>query len=545
MLFRRPAMPYLSFADLIRHRVPLSAPEAAALTLAVARVLDVRRDGECGLHVPGDDRLLLSNTGDVTFGGVEPSTEQEEIAGLASLLRRLLQLDTPGVRDRRGRVPGGLLVLLARALRQIDLGPPTRDEFLTALIRFAGLHERSAAALAVVFWRAAGLRPGLFGKQKALGLLPPARDTGLAERRQHGPPASELRRALRDLERELYERPGGVRGSREPRRRERRAAVAAALIGAMLIAILAGGGALNHVPDGAETIAPEASEEKVLIEPIEEERPAPIGESSLRSVPMVTPALVGSDVFSPSFGPRGQTIYFHAGRTAAPLMRATVEANGTVAGITKLLDDGATNYHVTVSPDGRLIAYDSDRDGVRSVYIAGADGRYPRRISGSGYAAVPSWSPDGRRVAFVRAEPRRPAVWNIWVAEVAGGALRRITAHKVGQRWGASWFPDGRRLAYSHEEQLVIADLQTGGATVIASPRRGRLVRTPAVSPDGSRVVFQVHGDGMWMLDVTRMRLRRILPDPSAEEFVWSPNGRTVAYHARSRDGWGVWKVDL
>jgi hypothetical protein len=47
------------------------------------------------------------------------------------------------------------------------------------------------------------------------------------------------------------------------------------------------------------------------------------------------------------------------------------------------------------------------------------------------------------------------------------------------------------------------------------------------------------------MLDVRRMRLRRIIEDPSAEEFVWAPNGRSVAFHARTRDGWGVWKADL
>ncbi len=41
------------------------------------------------------------------------------------------------------------------------------------------------------------------------------------------------------------------------------------------------------------------------------------------------------------------------------------------------------------------------------------------------------------------------------------------------------------------------------------------------------------------------MTLRRILPDPSAEEFVWAPNGRTIAYHARSGDGWGVWTIGV
>ena len=39
--------------------------------------------------------------------------------------------------------------------------------------------------------------------------------------------------------------------------------------------------------------------------------------------------------------------------------------------------------------------------------------------------------------------------------------------------------------------------------------------------------------------------VRRILSDPSAEEFVWAPNGRTIAYHARNGEGWSVWTIEI
>jgi Tol biopolymer transport system component len=182
---------------------------------------------------------------------------------------------------------------------------------------------------------------------------------------------------------------------------------------------------------------------------------------------------------------------------------------------------------------------------VRGVYVASADGATPRRISGSGYAAVPSWSPDGTRVAFVRAEPARPRVWNIWIADVRSGRRERVTEHSVGQPWGASWFPDGRRLAYSLEDRLMVADLETGMSTGYRSPRAGRLVRTPAVSPDGRRVVFQVQRDGVWLLDLQRARMRRILADATAEEFVWSPEGDAIAYHARRDGSYGLWRLTI
>ena len=156
------------------------------------------------------------------------------------------------------------------------------------------------------------------------------------------------------------------------------------------------------------------------------------------------------------------------------------------------MNDGARNYHVRASPDGSRIAFDSDRDGERAVYVATRDGGDLRRVSGPGYAAVPTWSPDSARLAFIRAEPGRPRVWNVWTAEVATTELRRLTSHSVGQAWGGSWFPDNRRLAYSHEDRLLVLDTISGDERVFPTPVKGSLVRTPAVSPDGRSVVFQV-----------------------------------------------------
>jgi hypothetical protein len=537
-------MPHLSFSELVKHHVPLSAAEAVQLTLAVAHLLDARRIKDPALQVPGDDFILLGNTGQVTFTTVDRSTDPDASRALAALTRRLLQLDDSAAGDGRGRVPGGLLILLARALREIDLPAPTCDEFRAALARFAGDEVSPAATLSTVFWRAASVRPAR-RKRKMLGLLPARAPGAESDRRSHGLSRTELRRAIRDLEREVFERPEPEIGETGPgplpprwklQLRDPRAAVAGALVGAMLVAIIAGSGMLDRAP-GADV--PAISERLTGRDRELLADPAP------RSIPLLTRSLVGNDVFSPSFDPRGAAIYFHAGRDGSPLMRAAMTENGTVAGVTKLLDDGAANYHVTMSPKGAMIAFDSDRDGMRGVYVADADGRNARRISGAGYASVPSWSPDGERIAFVKAEPGRDRVWNVWLASPGGRTLRRVTSHRVGQPWGASWFPDGRRLAYSREEQLVILDLETRRSTIVTSPRSGHLVRTPAVSPDGSRVVFQVHRDGAWMLEVPRMMVRRILPDPSAEEFVWAPNGRTIAYHARSSEGWGVWTIEI
>ena len=260
-----------------------------------------------------------------------------------------------------------------------------------------------------------------------------------------------------------------------------------------------------------------------------------------QSVPLETPG-IHLPVFSPSFDSRGGAMFFHVGRAPqAQLVEARLGPADELVQITALTSDGSQNYHARLSPDGTQVAFDSDRDGERAVYIAQRDGSRLRRVSGAGFAAIPTWSPDGSMLAFVRGEAARPHVWNLWVLEVASNRLERFTSHRYGQLWGASWFPDGRRVCYSHEGSLYVLDLTNGDRQQFDSPIAGRMVRTPAVSPDGGRIVFQVQRNGVWLLELADRSMRRILTDASAEEFTWDPPGRRVAYHSRRDGRWRIW----
>jgi Tol biopolymer transport system component len=249
--------------------------------------------------------------------------------------------------------------------------------------------------------------------------------------------------------------------------------------------------------------------------------------------------------FSPSFASNGSALFFHSGRStdAHSALEAAPLADPDL-GVMTIVDDGAKNYHVQPSPDGTRVAFDSDRDGERGVYVAYRDGSGVRRVSGAGYAAVPTWSPDGRRLAFIRGETDRPRVWNLWLLDLASGASRRLTAFRYGQTWSASWFADGRRICYTHEDRLIVANLDTGATREFASPVAHALVRTPAVSPDGGHVIFQVARSGAWMIDLADGSMRQVLADPTAEEFAWSPDGRRVAFHSRRDGQWSIWLLD-
>jgi hypothetical protein len=490
----------VSLAELASAQIRLRPAEAVALVAEICRqnlahILP-------GIPSPGVIRLLRDG-GIAIEGPVRAS--HDDVAGAAALLNTLL----PGFEAApEFRASGALRLLIARAQRTLDLPPfESLEDFTVALARFSAADARETVAALFKAWEDASV----------------ASDRALPSRPE----------------------PVFMAAALEPQRESRvvpRVAWAAAVAGLLALSAFTGWKwtdsrmreaapvpAPIEVPAVVATGGPAAPvEEKDPIEPA-------LGRSA---------RVIRASAYSPAFGPDA-ALYFHEQHGAASVLKvAHTAGSGEIINVSSIVDDASLNFHPRPSPDGSRIAFDSDRDGTRGVYVGAADGSGVIKISGSGYAAVPSWSPDGTRLAFVRAEPDAPKVWNVWTAAADGSQLQRRTHHRVGQTWGASWFPDNRRIAYSVETHLVVLDLQSGVRTTFASPIAGRLLRTPAVSPDGRRIIFQVHREGVWLLDVRTRQMQRVLADPTAEEFTWTPDGRRVAFHSRRSGQWSVWMME-
>ena len=530
----------LPLAELCAGRVRLQPEHVSAIVrracLSTAALTVTPLDGSVTPFGPA--HVWLDRTGHVHLApGVWPT-----VRDLGALLEHLL-----GEVRRQGtaRMPPGLLIAAARATGKIDAAPlPSADALARALARFDPPDPDTA--LRELFESASVPSPAVVAAPAPLA-MPPRTSVNSRPRRfaaallGSAAFAGGIAAAL-----VLQPAPGPqptdetevtvTRSSdREPRRTastRRSTAPASSRVP-------------TRAPSSGSAAGPQADRHAAPRAPAAPARIAPPVDRAITSAaarPLIEPASIDADAaFSPSFDSRGTAVFFHAqsGSTSA-LKRAERDESGVLHVVT-VVDDAAKNYHVQVSPDGRSVAFDSDRDGVRGVYVANVDGSNVRRVSGPGYAAVPTWSGDGERLAFLRAETNKPRVWNLWVKDLRGGEMRRLTSHAYGQVWGGSWFPDGRRLAYSHEDRLVLIDLETGRAVSYASPRKGHLVRTPAVSPDGRWIIFQVFRDGAWLLDLDTGVMTRALDDPSAEEFTWTPDGRRVAFHSRRSGEWGLW----
>jgi Tol biopolymer transport system component len=535
----------VSLVELLDTAGPLSASDAAAIVVALCRTVPV--DDAVGVakqQLRATD-VWLERTGRVHLGpGLMPSVPE-----LGQLLEQLLARIRE---DRSAHFPPGLVMIAARATGRIDMAPfPSREALAAALLRFAP--PDTDAVMKALYESAESARaPSSSTDPDSLASFAAESDVGVVDDYEYQPPATVPAGATAE----------SLDASVRRRRDWRVPAAAAAAVLSLAVGYAAGllfvqTRGNTRITDATDVIVSPSAGDTRRTAPSKprtapaERAPAPtprVARSAAsrkelnRPQPLIDATQAGSDkAYSPSFAPDGSAIFFHAETAAGSALKRAEPGERGVLHVVTILNDSAKNYHVQLSPDGKSVAFDSDRDGVRGVYVARADGTGVRRVSGEGYAAVPTWSPDGRRLALLRAENDRPSVWNLWLLDLASGEMTRLTRYRYGQVWGGAWFPDGRRLAYSHEDRLILLDPGTGRATSHASPIKGRLVRTPAVSPDGRWIIFQVFRDGAWLLNVETGSMQRVLDDASAEEFTWDPGGNRVAFHSRNRGGWGLW----
>ncbi len=244
---------------------------------------------------------------------------------------------------------------------------------------------------------------------------------------------------------------------------------------------------------------------------------------------------------SPTWSPDGKEIAFAKNRECGTQITVVSLEDGRLRTVT----DG---YGVLPdwSPDGRTILYRS-LDGFSVVPEQGGKSLLLRSDDGD-MGAV--WSPDGRIIAFVHGLVPYQDVGTgghyystMYAMNPDGSGVRRLLGHSCNPGT-PSWSPDGRRLAFSCDSGIYAMRLTTGKLTLIEDWVYSEPVVT-SWSPDGRQIavgygrveIFPVDGSGT---------VRELHAWDSVTDVAWSPNGRQIAFVVA---GWGprvngLWVID-
>ncbi|WP_246027492.1 amidohydrolase family protein [Novosphingobium umbonatum] len=144
-----------------------------------------------------------------------------------------------------------------------------------------------------------------------------------------------------------------------------------------------------------------------------------------------------------------------------------------------------TSYAVAVSPDGQWLAFDLQG----SLWVMPAKGGEAKRISDYfNDAHLPTWSPDGSRIAYYAF---RDGNYDLWTAKADGSEARQLTQGTYDDR-EPSWSPDGKSIAFASERgggyDIWTIDLASGALTQLT--KGAREDRAPAWSADSATIVF-------------------------------------------------------
>ena len=188
----------------------------------------------------------------------------------------------------------------------------------------------------------------------------------------------------------------------------------------------------------------------------------------------------------------------------------------------------------TWSPDGRRIAYGGYDNGRSAVYMLDLDsGKTTRLISERGINGSPAWSPDGSTLAVTLSFGHNP---DIYFIDLASGTRRRVTTDP-GIETEVSWAPDGKSIAFTSDRGGVarVYTMSVDGSSLRQLPAYGKQTSNPSFSPDGKAIAVVVDQGGdsrIGLLHLDTGSFEFISGGPRDEKPSFAPNGAMLIYAA-------------
>jgi Tol biopolymer transport system component/DNA-binding winged helix-turn-helix (wHTH) protein len=206
------------------------------------------------------------------------------------------------------------------------------------------------------------------------------------------------------------------------------------------------------------------------------------------------------------------------------------------------------------SPDGNQVAFHWDNPGGQpGIYVKLVGESEPVRLT---EGCCPSWSPDGRYLAFIKFQPRA----GIFVIPATGGPDRKLTELNFEFFPGMAWHRSGRWLIVTGKDSvedrqaLFSFSLDSGEKQRLTSPPAGANDMYPALPPSGEAVVFSRRALGQSHLLLLALSeaaqakgeaIRITSQNTYNNEPAWTSDGRAIVYVAGAFHAPGLYEMEL
>jgi len=213
--------------------------------------------------------------------------------------------------------------------------------------------------------------------------------------------------------------------------------------------------------------------------------------------------------------------------------------------------------HPALSPDGTTLVFDWDGD---IWCVAPAGGTARRLTNHPARDREPRFAPDGKQIAFISERSGSPQVH---LMSAAGGAPRQLTYHTAGCLL-QDWCPDGRHLLinanrdhfWRHPERFFTISTESRQAERLLFDDYGQY---GCLSPDGKRLLFTREGPAwwrkgyrgsqasqVWLYDLENKEFRHLLAEDAGCRWpLWKPDGKGYYYVSARGGSFNLWQRDL